>query len=526
MPAVAYQRVKKKLMPPDVQRAVWLSRNPPPKARIIEWADTDCSGLVIRITKSDAAWLIRRRDRTIRIGPCSEISLPTARHVTFKAREASKRGRNLKTFVEVLASIKSDEELPGGYQDAESWRLADEIADETSDWGLRHLRGEKHPGWTWRSLTERFLQQKLPELKESYREDYARYLRLPEFDRINEIPLSDLKIADLGNVRDELMANYGPSTVSRAIRQGREMLYWAWEYNSGTCGLAPEHDWWKAWKFKYKSGRRTRSPSIPELARTLVIADEFRNLADGEHETYPGTVAALWATVLTGQRTGSLLLLRQDRLFEPAAKDKLPGWKIANWTQAEMKGGRGGGRPHALPLPPNLLAAVERLKKEDPRKSTWMFFAKTPNERLTQSALNLLMYRLQGRVHDHTSKNKPDRPGKPGPKPAGKKKRVSLFEYYAIEPWTLHDVRRSLTDFLEERDLGGAASAVLAHKMPNDKMREEERMAPVTRIHYNSEKQRIRLKAKGMKLWVEAILAACDRERKTIKKSPRPGLPN
>ena len=78
-------------------------------------------------------------------------------------------------------------------------------------------------------------------------------------------------------------------------------------------------------------------------------------------------------------------------------------------------------------------------------------------------------------------------------------------------------MRRSLTRFLDDRRLGGAASAILGHKLQNDKMPEEERMAEVTELHYNSS-QRISLKAEGMKLWVDAILDACEHERTKIKK--------
>jgi hypothetical protein len=75
MAPVQYERVKRKLDPTDVDRAIWLARHPSEKARIIEWADTECIGLVLRITKRDSNWLIRRRDCTIRIGSCDEVGL-------------------------------------------------------------------------------------------------------------------------------------------------------------------------------------------------------------------------------------------------------------------------------------------------------------------------------------------------------------------------------------------------------------------------------------------------------------------
>jgi integrase len=515
MAKVEYQRVKKRLTPQDVAHAVWMSQRPSPKARVIEWADTDCAGLTLRITQRDAAWLIRRRDCTIRIGECKNVGLPTARYVTYMVRDAAKRGRDLKVFVETLVHSES-----GPYRDPEAWKIADEIADDRSELGRRRLVGEIYPTWTWRNMTKHFLAEKLPELKATYRKDYERYLTLPEFELINDRPVSEIKLAELEIVRDRMIGAYGRSTVSRAVRQSKEMLNWAWSYNGAKAGLDKyDHEWWVRWKIKYKSKVRIHRPTIEELARTMVIADEFRKLADDEHESYPGTVCALWMAVLTAQRTGSLLMMRPNRLFDPDAEMKqLRGWQIANWTNEEMKGGRDGGRPHSLPLPPRLLRTLARFRAESRRHSEWMFFAKRPQDRLTQSALNLLMYRLQGRVFDHGKKNKPDRPGKPGPKPAMHGKiRKDLFAEFNIRPWTLHDVRRSLTRFLDDRRLGGAASAILGHKRQNEKMPEEERMAEVTELHYNSA-QRISLKAEGIKLWVDTILDACERERVNIKK--------
>jgi hypothetical protein len=75
MAQIQYERVKKRLVPDDVSRATWLCRNPGRTVRVIEWADTESIGLVLRITKRDCNWLIRRRDSTIRIGSCNEIGV-------------------------------------------------------------------------------------------------------------------------------------------------------------------------------------------------------------------------------------------------------------------------------------------------------------------------------------------------------------------------------------------------------------------------------------------------------------------
>src|ERR1700760_3511753 len=51
---------------------------------------------------------------------------------------------------------------------------------------------------------------------------------------------------------------------------------------------------------------RTHAPPLA-VARTLLFAEQFRHLADGEHDTYRGTLSALWAVALTVQLTRSCL---------------------------------------------------------------------------------------------------------------------------------------------------------------------------------------------------------------------------
>ena len=131
------------------------------------------------------------------------------------------------------------------------------------------------------------------------------------------------------------------------------MLTWAWNNYATASGLDKvQYQWWERWLYQYKTKKRTRSPTIEEIARTLVIAERFRHLAEGKHETYPGTIGALRAVALTGQRTGALMKLKTDGLFRADREyRKLKAWKIANWTMEEMKDGRDGAQSDlATPL--------------------------------------------------------------------------------------------------------------------------------------------------------------------------------
>ena len=408
-----------------------------------------------------------------------------------------------------------------GFRDGWSWKMADEMADNSSALAQRKRIGDTGFTWTWQALTHHFLEYKKPKLKERYREKYAHYLKLDAFKAIKEKLVCELKPADLERVRDQILIDHAPSAAHRAVRQGKEMLSWAWKYRAAKAGLDEcQYEWWLRWSFEYKTKKRRRSPTIEEIARTLLIAESHRNLAKGEHETYPGTLGALWGVALTGQRTGSLLLMRRDRMFEVKKVGKsLRGWRVVNWNADEMKGGRDGGRSHSLPIPPNALSVLERFHQEAGGDSPWMFPSKDSGKPVTPSALNLLIYRLQGRVFDPAVKRKPNRPGKPGPKPSTERKiRENLFEKYGIRHWSPHDVRRTMTTFLTDHRLGGAAAAILGHKMPHEDVSEREMLAPVTELHYNLS-QKIDLKAEGMKLWIDALLTAYRREARTLKHS-------
>jgi integrase len=510
---MSYSRESRRLTQLDVDRMVALAASENCERGVIEVGDAKTVGLTLRIIPGKAVWYVRRREITLRLAEAQCVTLEDARYYAEQIRLAAGRSVDLKKFAKVLVDYAPGRNPPSS---ADMQRIVDH--------GIAHrekaMRVPEPPIWTWATLTERFLQHKLPKLKEKYRKQYEHYLRLPEFGPLRGKLVAEIKLRDLEKVRDAIFMAHAPSAVHRALTQSKKMLSWAWRFEATKAGLDQvDHEWWLRWSFEYKTQVRTHEPTIQEIARVLAIAETFRHLAEGEHDTYPGTLGALWGVALTAQRTGAFLLLQQNRLFDAAKVDrKLRGWQIANWTAQEMKGGRDGGRPHSLPLPPNTLRILRKFHKEAEGNSAWMFPARTPDKHVTPSALTLLMYRLQGRVYDHTVKQKPSRKGKPGPKPRPKKQRRNLFKEFDIRPFTLHDCRRALATFLDERRLGGAATAILGHKSSTSRMDEREKLAPVTEQHY-SRSQKIDLKAEGMLLWTKALLAAYEHERTKIRRS-------
>ena len=78
-----------------------------------------------------------------------------------------------------------------------------------------------------------------------------------------------------------------------------------------------------------------------------------------------------------------------------------------------------------------------------------------------------------------------------------------------------------MTTFLDDRRLGGAATAILGHKGTHSQIEDREKLAPVAEQHY-SRSQKIDLKAEGMALWVKTLLAAREKERKDLEVEREP----
>ena len=464
--------------------------------RGIEFADIRTPGLILRVTPRASTFMLKTEHATIRLGEANRINIDQARDQATLARISLKRGRDPRRQVAAFEASLGQT----GDQAA-----ATEAAAAVDDTPIQSADDRRRNGpWMWRDLTDEFLTAKVPDLKPSYRRDYESYLRHEAFDCLKDRLVSDIRIKDLEAVRNAVVKSNTVSAARRVVQQGKEMMTWAWSYNAGVSGLdAFEYEWWKRWSIKYRPGTRDHVPTVDELARTLAIAERYRSLGQTEHGTGTGTLAMLWLVILTCQRTFPLSVLRRDRIF---ALDGMPGWLSANWSGPEMKGGKSGGRPHAIPLPPAAVAALERIWAELDGPSEWA----CPSVRgghANQSAVNKLLWRLEGL----------DNNGDP------KSGRENLLARHGIEPWIPHDARRGLSTYLGDRRLGGAASAILAHKSSKGES-EKEKIEAVTRLHYDRG-QRISLKAEGMQVWCAAILEAYERERAALAGIPMPAPP-
>ncbi|MBK3401095.1 integrase arm-type DNA-binding domain-containing protein [Methylobacterium ajmalii] len=497
-----YERERVHLTADAVARAMRLIDEGRVPGRGIEFADTakDATGLTLRVTKASGTWYLRHRRGTIRLGGTDVMDLQAARIAAARARLDFAAGFDPKFDAEIFErSLGEGTSLPEAvelaYPPFEPRRPERTEADRRRD-----------GPWEWRDLVDLFLEHHLPTLREGWDSQYERALRLPEFAEIAETPVSDVTLADFERVRDALVRNQAPSTASRAMANARAALDWGHSDHSGLCGWTEQDvPWWSnRAKVRYKAQTREHTPTVTELVRTILVAEHCRALGGTDQETTPGTIAALWAVVLTAQRTGALGGTRRDGVI-PVPDH--PGWLAWTWTGEEMKGGTSAARPHGLPIPPEALAIFARFERDN--DSNWLFPSRAAGKHVTSDGLNQLLYRLQGKT-------------KAGKKGAVTVRKRDWLRLVGVRHWTPHDARRTLSSYLADEELGGAGSAILAHSSGKDT--EEARIEDITRRVY-ARAQRFPLKAKGMAAWVRHVLDTYERERPVVERMLRAAPP-
>lgn len=495
----SYARERVPLTKGHVNRAHAMIRKGEVPGRGLDLVDTECSGLVLRVTRNSATWMRKSKTGTVRIGDSAVITLVQARDQAERIRLAVP-GRHqpkaeTKLFEEVLRRTGSEEEaLDAAWPEEEP---ESETAEE------RRKRGP----WVLGDLVDAYLAWKVPKLKGRWASSYSTYLRHPELLGLSMVTVSALDLEVMLGVRQRLLEDGETkrSAAKRVINQFKECMTWGWREQALRCRLVHvEVPWWDRLTVSYASGTRDHVPTVEELARTLAVAERHRSLGQTEHRTGAGLLGALWAVVLTAQRTGALVTTEVGSCV-PQFSNSLPGWSAVGWPAEVMK----SQMPHALPVPPAAWAVIERYRQEDARDreapAPWMFPSRRGDGHVSYLAINQLLSRLQGLREGKATPGKAD-----------------LFAQYGIRRWTPHDVRRGLATFLGERRLGGAAAAILDHV--DGKAEERERTAAVTRLHYDRA-QRMSLKAEGMALWCDAIMAAYEREREALARVPLPPPP-
>lgn len=496
----AWTRERTELNAHHLKKAAKLVASGAFEGRGHEWADTEERGLVLRVGRQGAAWYLKTEARTVRLGG-TDLPVKAARVAARRCREDLRAGRTpSKVNLQIFEEAHRRGFTPANARDA---AFATPLAVPTTE------ERRRDGPWEWQDLVDLFLAKKLPTLRPKWAVQFERHLRRSAEGAMVRKLVGAVTQDDLLKVRNRVAKARTMSATADTVEAIKAAMDWGKREEPILSGLgATPYPWWREGvHVDYASEAREHTPTLEELARTLLLAERHRALGGTAKQTDNATLAALWSIVLTGQRVTALCGTKRSTTRDWPER---PGWKVWTWTAAEMKGPGGGGRtrkkpkakPHGLPIPPAALAVLERFPVD--RTSRFLFPTRgDPTKALTSSAMTGLMDRLKG-------KSKGARGGGRTVRPEG-----DLLAQHDIRHWTLHDVRRTLPTFLDLERLGGAGSAILAHtrrKAAGDADEERELAQAITLRHY-IHSQRMELKAEGMELWVAAVLAAYEAER-------------
>ncbi|MFC3695558.1 hypothetical protein ACFOWB_25325 [Chenggangzhangella methanolivorans] len=486
----------------------------------LEWREA--GGFSIRFSTRGGTYRLRTETATPKLGEVGITPGHVARHLAHECRQALRSGRDHNAYVRVYTERF---EAGDGHDAAhiEALRVSSGKSGAISSDAI----------WTVAELSKSFVDYKVKNVFKDGRwaTRFPRLFDDPVFDPIRNKKVCDVGHADLFAIRRALVPT-GEKGGSRAVVLVRYMVGMfdhGLANEADVCGLLGRDPIWRAVTVEAENNPRRRAPEPVELARTLLIVKQHAAREDGVVVASLTLQTLLLFVFSTAQRTGAAAKLRRENLLAyPGRAD----WRIAHFPGAQMKGLKGKTLAHAVPVAPSMVRAIEHMWAEvDPQsKSQFVFPGHRGAGPRAAAGLNGLFRQLRGDADDRRPAPKTYYEGKPGPKPRPPRKRkpIDLLETYLRElkshpdeqtDFTPHDARRGFTNFLSERGLGGAASAVLAHAQGDNHKQfveesAEEQMARTTSRHYFTS-QRIELKTKGVELWTaaldEALVAEADR---------------
>lgn len=348
-------------------------------------------------------------------------------------------------------------------------------------------------------------------------------MRRTQVAKLVKKPIADVTKADLDAIKREMDKHpEGASMIKKFVSDMRSVLTWGAAHASDMTGLDPSNIWWELLKSGKKVKAVTRNPTVDDLVKTLILAEEYATkplpgrFSDGKNGVGDNVLNALWWLVLSSQRATAGTRLRLVDFF-PDPKRLESGWYLAFWAEAEMK----NSTAFVLPVPPRaakfLLARLAKAKRNG--ESQWCFPSAQEQGKATtdipvdRSSPGGITERLA--VRDTPTREKIKLELKRDKN--WKSPYRDLLSDNLIMYWSPHDIRRALTEVAEDHGIPGGASAVLAHEVKltddlvwvdNARNREqaaELRVARVTKLAYGAG-QFIPLKSKAMVAWTDTIL--------------------
>lgn len=484
----------------ECDAALKMVRDGVPGGGIYIYRDQRQIGLSLRVQGASAAWVVKVGNYSKTIAYLTEgrgyrITAPmTARDMA----------------ADVIAILKSN---PSRYDSYVRQRQMGVDHDEALS--------EAKPAvetWTLRQCFERYIEDKRREgeMARSTEVDVKLTYKRAQFASVVDQPAALIDRGQIEAVRDRVQLEVGrtASSANKVVGYTRAALEHCFRLHSGQSGLGTSSRWWTDLSKVQSVKPRERKPSIKDVVATLVLAEEFLDKPLPGRETdhvgvSAATLAGAWWLVLTCQRSGAGLALKEHDVVVDSDHD---GWRLAAWDKGIMK----SSRTHILPIPDVLWGKVNRLRRRsgiNDNPDRWLF----PSSRkdsidsdrtsLSQSGVYRMLARLAAR--DKASRSRPDS--------------VDLLTQHGIKWWSMHDVRRTLGDVMDNAGIPGGQSAILAHEIKDtgstrisDEMLaqidfEAQRQAAVTRMAYGAA-QNLKLKRIAMQIWTDAILGEYDRQ--------------
>jgi hypothetical protein len=492
--------------------------------------------LSLKLQGGTVRWLARTKDYTRVIG----YAFPTSHEWRLTA---PKEARELCGHVQALLNDdpkKVEPYLTGRHAGKNHQEALDAIRPDVETWTFGEcvdqvIKGRTSPG------------AKAP-LKPNGVKDLRGAFNRPECEELKATPACYVTKRQIEDLRDKVAETYGISVGKKVVTYTRSVLDWCLRYQSGKSGLSDRDVWWRMLHDPYHIEPRQRTPEIADIVASLLLAEEHLSKPlPGRIVDKPGVgagvLAGLWWLVLTCQRGGAGMGLRSYNLV---ADENRAGWWIATWDEGDMK----AGRAQMLPIPERAAKHLQRLRDLNRYKGNedWAFPSeRDPEVHATASGVYRILYRLAGRDALEVKKPKGWEPklrvdGTPR-KRRERGERRNLMEEFGIAWWSMHDARRSLTDFLTRKEMPGVASAILAHeldtkKAPKATASERERedflklhTARITRMAYGSKAQFLGLKSEALSLWTDALLDEYERQKNacvnatlSLASKPPPGI--
>jgi hypothetical protein len=481
------------LKPDVVKRALKLALTG--TDRIFDFCDTSQPYLVLRVRGHAASWLVKTRDRTIKIGDAMDKNMRARLPEHRKRSNAAKQTMGLR---EAREEAKHE------------WA---NMAGAATD------RPTPPKGWTWGELVTAY-RKYISEMREDAQgkpiypsKETQNDVRLcfdrPLIAKWSDRPLASLTTEWLEDVQETLHDKHGFDAYRKFRAYGNAALNWAQEFKRRESGLDGRRWWLLAEKRRRKSKEVTAKLErdkklkqkkaafqVGHLGELLVEHEKFCLSRTGNERISPGVRWGLWWDCLTGHRRGSgTQVAFEDIEFKDPHGN--PGWGLATWQPDVMK----AQHAFTLPIPPLGLHIIRCCKRDwkeaaersgiKVRKSKWVFASRVVQSMagdiaVTGSAMANHIRNLRGlRTGNHKDVIR------------------------RIPPFSMHIIRSTMGDFiLEESGLPpGTASLMIGHEIAGDRKSELDRVGQTGKRWY-FQAQRIPEKTRAMEQWSEALLKA------------------